>query len=628
MANKTVYPYGTNGHLPASIGVINDLRTGGADKALSAQQGVVLREMAQEGTAINLDEMGVIRGVIVNTNKWSGVQTNHESIQVPVTPGQTYRITANAVNNSYYAFLADVSFWSNGGTPNYAPDHAERYTLTPGTVAEITIPAGTKYIYLAITNSGADQKPQSVLNLETFVDFTDEAGEVREQVLAPGENKCDYATDDFSFTGTSSQGKIEKVGTAGYLLTNTASTTGKYFLYTLPAGLVDGKIYLISFDYKSWLSANWNLYPVEGTPSDVATPYRKIAAIPATGAGHIAFRYTYLLGDKYLRLPSNTQNAGCALLIENLSIVEDTDTVSALTARMDAIDGGQNFPDAEDLPFNKYFGRRIDLTEHGFAYREYMSSVTTHQSSACYGDYMFIFTNKMASVKMYNLRTKTALATLNLTAKDDYHHCNQAFFGTEKYDADDVFPLVYISVFNNGTTTPSSMEVYRIVPTMGDSDYSSFTITLVQTVSLPIMNSDNKLGNANFVLDADSGYLYTYSRDNTATYRVCRITKWPMPELSDGDVTFTDDDRLDYWDTDTEAVNMQGATIRNHQLFIFRGGSGVGYTEAHIFDLVRRDRTALLDLLTNGFTMEPEGVFFWGNTLCTSNTKVYRFFFK
>ena len=142
------------------------------------------------------------------------------------------------------------------------------------------------------------------------------------------------------------------------------------------------------------------------------------------------------------------------------------------------------------------------------------------------------------------------------------------------------------------------------------------------------MTADNKLGNANFVLDADSGYLYTYSRDNTATYRVCRITKWPMPELSDGDVTFTDDDRLDYWDTDTEAVNMQGATIRNHQLFIFRGGSGVGYTEAHIFDLVRRDRTALLDLLTNGFTMEPEGVFFWGNTLCTSNTKVYRFFFK
>lgn len=39
MANETIYPYGTNGQLPSSIGVINDLITGGADKALSAEMG-------------------------------------------------------------------------------------------------------------------------------------------------------------------------------------------------------------------------------------------------------------------------------------------------------------------------------------------------------------------------------------------------------------------------------------------------------------------------------------------------------------------------------------------------------------------------------------------------------------
>lgn len=42
MANKTVYPFGTGGQLPSSIGIINDLTTGGADKALSAEQGKVL----------------------------------------------------------------------------------------------------------------------------------------------------------------------------------------------------------------------------------------------------------------------------------------------------------------------------------------------------------------------------------------------------------------------------------------------------------------------------------------------------------------------------------------------------------------------------------------------------------
>ena len=44
MANNTIYPYGTEGILPSSIGIVNDLVTGGADKALSAQMGKVLNE--------------------------------------------------------------------------------------------------------------------------------------------------------------------------------------------------------------------------------------------------------------------------------------------------------------------------------------------------------------------------------------------------------------------------------------------------------------------------------------------------------------------------------------------------------------------------------------------------------
>lgn len=42
MANQTVYPYGTGGELPSSIGIINDLTTGGVNKALSAEMGKTL----------------------------------------------------------------------------------------------------------------------------------------------------------------------------------------------------------------------------------------------------------------------------------------------------------------------------------------------------------------------------------------------------------------------------------------------------------------------------------------------------------------------------------------------------------------------------------------------------------
>lgn len=51
MANTTVYPFGTGGELPSSIGIINDLTTGGADKALSAEMG---KELGQrQGDSID-----------------------------------------------------------------------------------------------------------------------------------------------------------------------------------------------------------------------------------------------------------------------------------------------------------------------------------------------------------------------------------------------------------------------------------------------------------------------------------------------------------------------------------------------------------------------------------------------
>ena len=66
MANSTVYPYGTGGSLPSSIGIINDLKTGGADKALAAQQGKVLNEkiMALAGN-VTLDE------IIADDSTWA-----------------------------------------------------------------------------------------------------------------------------------------------------------------------------------------------------------------------------------------------------------------------------------------------------------------------------------------------------------------------------------------------------------------------------------------------------------------------------------------------------------------------------------------------------------------------------
>lgn len=47
MANSTIYPYGTGGSLPTGYPIINDLTTGGADKALSAEMGKELAPVTE-----------------------------------------------------------------------------------------------------------------------------------------------------------------------------------------------------------------------------------------------------------------------------------------------------------------------------------------------------------------------------------------------------------------------------------------------------------------------------------------------------------------------------------------------------------------------------------------------------
>lgn len=60
MANTTIYPYGTGGELPSNIGLINDLTTGGADKALTAEMGKEIGTiLSRYPTACIVEEDGI-----------------------------------------------------------------------------------------------------------------------------------------------------------------------------------------------------------------------------------------------------------------------------------------------------------------------------------------------------------------------------------------------------------------------------------------------------------------------------------------------------------------------------------------------------------------------------------------
>ena len=115
MANSTVYPFGPGGQLPSGIGLVNDLKTGGADKALAAQQGVILSDMITTqslSVAPDTDKIGYAfnsSGVVVSLSGY-GIAT------LPLKKGQWIKIYGGPLKTgtSYSAicFSADGTTWT------------------------------------------------------------------------------------------------------------------------------------------------------------------------------------------------------------------------------------------------------------------------------------------------------------------------------------------------------------------------------------------------------------------------------------------------------------------------------------------------------------------------------------
>lgn len=110
MANKTVYPFGTGGQLPSSIGIINDLTTGGADKALSAEMGKVLSQSIQEldtgfisisSNEIQTKTIDRSGNITTNTGYWMKV--------IPVSKDEVVVFNASAsVSTAALSFSTDA----------------------------------------------------------------------------------------------------------------------------------------------------------------------------------------------------------------------------------------------------------------------------------------------------------------------------------------------------------------------------------------------------------------------------------------------------------------------------------------------------------------------------------------
>ena len=172
MANKTVYPYGTNGSLPSSIGIINDLTTGGADKALSAEQGKVIGDYLGDdfGGVIDNDvdlsmyttQNYSLGSASTSSNKWVSAG-KHKTI--PVVPGDVYKlsVTSTEATGGFYGFFTDqfVEPSSTSSDVPYATGETGRRWLNNGSTV-VTIPNGAAYLVICPMDGSAHSSTWTV----------------------------------------------------------------------------------------------------------------------------------------------------------------------------------------------------------------------------------------------------------------------------------------------------------------------------------------------------------------------------------------------------------------------------------------------------------------------------------
>lgn len=230
------------------------------------------------------------------------------------------------------------------------------------------------------------------------------------------------------------------------------------------------------------------------------------------------------------------------------------------------------------------------------------------QGGDCWGDYFFQFVKDNSVVRVYDLSTKTLVQTVTIGNSQRGFvpncHCNTVCFGTEYYDVEDTFPLIYVSTgYAAGGYTGAL--VYRITQHNG-----IFFITLVQTIKFPV----DKTSWTEFV-PGDDGFAYLCY----TTERV--IFKVKMPRLKDGDVIITREDAFETYQFTPQpawmaaSLNQDRLFYQGKILYISSEPQSGSPSEFVVLNLEKRERDTIIEFNKIGLTNESESLFVWQGDL-------------
>lgn len=294
-----------------------------------------------------------------------------------------------------------------------------------------------------------------------------------------------------------------------------------------------------------------------------------------------------------------------------------------------------------------YSGEPISIdkisTTNTLKYEQVYALSSGMQDGEVCGDYIFTFTGS-GTCRVYSKSTGASITSFTLDKNSlSSPHSNSICFGTEKYDQEDEFPLLYSNIYNNkdknGNYLPGVCNVYRI-----QRNENTFSSTLVQQIKLGFISNNELWPDSssvrpygNFLVDTDNSKLYCYvMMDNL---NVTRYFEFNLPSLSSGQlddnlgvkvVTLQEKDITKQFDT-TYSRYLQGGCYYKGKVYTLEGFSNnvTNCPTMRVIDLQSGKEVSVVNLMELGISNEPELIFVDNGTLYygTNNGKFYRFIF-
>ena len=229
-----------------------------------------------------------------------------------------------------------------------------------------------------------------------------------------------------------------------------------------------------------------------------------------------------------------------------------------------------------------------------------ISSFSNYQGGTCYQNYYLLCSNNFECILIYNMDSKKVEHTIFTNATNTDYHCNTCFFGSAFYSSVDKFPILYISMENEGVETTFGYRIY--------SNGGTMSITQIQKIHFVCDNGD-KLFYPNSYYDYDADILY-YSGYTQKSYmksddNLLRYYAFYMPDYRLAECDVLTSRAIKTFDLPSETATQGGFISHFHlyQTFSFNSDS----------DPLRMPKMRVVDLNNETIVYENQNLGVFGH---------------